>query len=139
MGPSALKVEDQKATLFLKSVWHSRIKSKRKTKRTCNRGCNTNQVLLFFSIFLKGNKWLILTRTGCCLNGPQKYKKFNVKFSSRLKIKLTRQNVLILFGRLYLGKFTQILLNGFFINMDQNFGLFWHWETSKFVSLQKIA
>ena len=29
------------------------------------------QVPLLFSIFLRGNKWLIFTRAGCCLNGPK--------------------------------------------------------------------
>ena len=52
--------------------------------------CKKNQVLLLFSIFLEGNKWLTLTRAGCCLNQP-KNKKLNIKFSSQLKIKQTEQ------------------------------------------------
>ena len=79
----------------------NRISTKRK--------CKKNKVPLLFSIFPEGNKWLILTRAGCCLNGP-KIRKINKKFRFQFKIKLS---IKILLGRLYLGWNTHISLNGF--------------------------
>ena len=49
-------------------------------------------------------------------------KNFNIKFNSQL---INKAIVLKLVGRLYLGKNTHILLNGFVIDMDQFLGLFW--------------